>query len=125
LSTSSILQDPAGLESRLAEALGVSEIGARPLDDVLGVALSRVQVLVLDDLAERGRRWLAQRLARDEVRQQGPARSTNQSIARLLRRHPARLLLPGTASPRSPDEPVTLCPRASVIKTSGPDSNRS
>jgi non-specific serine/threonine protein kinase len=44
-----VLQDPAGLESRLAEALGVTEIGGRRLDDGLGVALSRVHVLVLDN----------------------------------------------------------------------------
>jgi non-specific serine/threonine protein kinase len=44
-----VLQDAAGFEFRLAETLGVTEIGARPLDDVLGVALSRVQVLVLDN----------------------------------------------------------------------------
>ena len=44
-----VLQDPAAFESRLAEALGVTEMGARPLDDLLGVALSRIQVLVLDN----------------------------------------------------------------------------
>jgi non-specific serine/threonine protein kinase len=44
-----VLQESNGLESRLAEVLGVTEIGARPLEDVLGVALSRVQLLVLDN----------------------------------------------------------------------------
>jgi non-specific serine/threonine protein kinase len=44
-----VLQDDAALESRLAEALGVSEIGARPLEEVLSVALNRVHVLVLDN----------------------------------------------------------------------------
>jgi non-specific serine/threonine protein kinase len=44
-----VLQDPAGFEYRLAEALGVTEIGAQSFDDVLRLALSRVQLLVLDN----------------------------------------------------------------------------
>jgi DNA-binding transcriptional MerR regulator len=38
----------------------------------------------LEILAERGRRWLVHRLARAEVGERGPARSTNQSVAPLF-----------------------------------------
>jgi non-specific serine/threonine protein kinase len=44
-----VLQEPTGFEYRLAEALGVTEIGASRLDEVLGRALNRVDVLVLDN----------------------------------------------------------------------------
>jgi DNA-binding transcriptional MerR regulator len=38
----------------------------------------------LEGLAKRGRRWLTQRLARADVGERGPARATNQSVARLF-----------------------------------------
>jgi hypothetical protein len=40
--------------------------------------------LRLEGLVERGRRWLTRRLARAEVGERGPARSTNRSVARLF-----------------------------------------
>ena len=38
----------------------------------------------LEGLAERGRRWLTRQLARGEVGERGPVRSTSQSVARLF-----------------------------------------
>jgi DNA-binding transcriptional MerR regulator len=47
----------------------------------------------LEGLAERGRRWLTRRLARTEVGERGPARSANESVARLF------AMPSGTSSP--------------------------
>src|SRR5262245_17620520 len=45
----SSVDDARRVELRIADALGVAETSTRPLDEAIGVALSRVRLLVLDN----------------------------------------------------------------------------
>ncbi len=79
----------------------------------------------LEGVAERARGWLTRRLARGDVGERGPARSTNRSVARLFATSsgassPAwnRLAEIARQSGRS-------LATAAVIETRGPDSNKS
>jgi non-specific serine/threonine protein kinase len=45
----STVDDASRVELRMADALGVAETSTRPLDEAIGVALSRVRLLVLDN----------------------------------------------------------------------------
>jgi len=79
----------------------------------------------LQSLAERGRRWLTQRLARAEAGEQGPVRLTNQSVSQLF------ATTSGTSSPawdrlaEIARQTGNTAPTVSGIESSGPDSNRS
>jgi DNA-binding transcriptional MerR regulator len=76
----------------------------------------------LEGLAERARGWLTRRLTRADVGERVPARSTNQSVARLV------AASSGASSPawdrlaEIARQTGRTVPPASVIETSGPNS---